>query len=151
MRVLGVFFVVIGLALIGAGTLAYQWYRQPLALPTTPFDFDVRVGSTLSAVARELRDAGVIAHPLALTMLGRVKGVDRTIKAHCDQLVACDLNAGDIAHARALHADEPAIEYLRAGPTVRAKRNSPPTAGSSEAGSAWARLPHTVPRLRMTR
>jgi UPF0755 protein len=81
MRVIGVFFVVIGLALIGAGTLAYQWYRQPLPLPTTPFEFEVRAGSTLSAVARELRDAGVVAHPLALTALGRFKRVDRTIKA----------------------------------------------------------------------
>jgi UPF0755 protein len=32
-------------------------------------------------VARELRDAGVIAHPLALTALARWRGVDRTIKA----------------------------------------------------------------------
>src|SRR5947208_11148636 len=81
MRVLGVFFIVLGLALIGAGALAYQWYRQPLPLPTTPFEFEVRAGSTLSAVARELRDAGVVARPLALTALGRLKRVDRMIKA----------------------------------------------------------------------
>ena len=81
MRVLGVFFIVLGLALIGAGALAYQWYRQPLALPTTPLEFEVRAGSTLSAVARDLRDAGVVAHPLALTALARFKRVDRTIKA----------------------------------------------------------------------
>lgn len=33
------------------------------------------------------------------------------IKAHAETLVACDLNPGDIAHARALHAGTAGIEY----------------------------------------
>ena len=81
MRLIGALLIVFGVALAAAGGVTYHWYRQPLALPSTPFEFEVRAGSTLAAVARELRDAGVIAHPLALVALARVKGVDRTIKA----------------------------------------------------------------------
>ena len=70
--------------LVAAGALAlaaYVKYRQPLPLPVSPFEFDVRTGTPLATVARTLRDAGVIPHPAALTLLARVRGVDRTIKA----------------------------------------------------------------------
>ena len=61
---------------------AFVKYRKPLPLPGSPFDFDVRSGAPLATVARTLRDAGVlIPHPAALTLLARVRGVDRTIKA----------------------------------------------------------------------
>jgi len=81
MRLLRAFVVVVALAIGAAAALAFTWYREPLPLPSNPFEFEVRSGATLSAVARQLRDAGVIAHPLALIALARVKGVDRTIKA----------------------------------------------------------------------
>jgi len=70
--------------LVAAGALAlaaYVKYRQPLPLPVSPFEFDVRSGTPLATVARTLRDAGVIPHPAALTLLARVRGVDRNIKA----------------------------------------------------------------------
>ena len=81
MRLLRALVVVVALAIGAAAVLAFTWYREPLPLPSSPFEFEVRSGATLSAVARQLRDAGVIAHPLALIALARVKGVDRTIKA----------------------------------------------------------------------
>src|SRR5213082_321029 len=81
MRLLRAFVVVVALAIGAAAALAFTWYREPLPLPSNPFEFEVRSGATLSAIARQLRDAGVIAHPLALIALARVKGVDRTIKA----------------------------------------------------------------------
>ena len=66
----------------GAGALyAYRWYEKPLQLPHSPFDFEVRAGMPLAAVARSLRDAGVLPHPAVLTLLARAKGVDRAIKA----------------------------------------------------------------------
>jgi cell division protein YceG involved in septum cleavage len=74
----------LGLVLIAAGCgvmLAWYWYRTPLALPRAPFDFEVRAGATLSAVARQLHEAGVVPYPLALVALGRLEGVDRSIKA----------------------------------------------------------------------
>jgi len=64
-----------------AGTLAYRAYTSPLPLPRSPFDFEVKSGASLASVARSLRDAGVVAHPALLTVLARVRGVDRTIKA----------------------------------------------------------------------
>ena len=66
---------------IAAGSLAYTWYRRPLPLPSAPYDFDVKSGASLGSVARALHAAGVIPHPLALTGLARLQGVDRTIKA----------------------------------------------------------------------
>jgi UPF0755 protein len=50
-------------------------------LPRAPFDFEVRSGATLGAVARQLHESGVLAHPLALVVLGRIESVDRSIKA----------------------------------------------------------------------
>ena len=69
------------LASAGAALLGLSWYRDPLSLPRSPFDFEVRSGASLSTVARRLRDAGVLPHPAALTLLARVRGADRTIKA----------------------------------------------------------------------
>jgi peptidoglycan lytic transglycosylase G len=73
--------VVLGAASAGAAALGYAWFARPLALPQVPYDFDVRAGASLSSVARALHAAGVIPHPLALTGLARLRGVDRTIKA----------------------------------------------------------------------
>jgi UPF0755 protein len=71
----------LAIAVTLAAFFAVNWYRQPLPLPRSPFDFDVRAGTPLTTVARTLRDAGVIPHPYALTLLARAKGVDRAIKA----------------------------------------------------------------------
>jgi UPF0755 protein len=74
----------LGLVLL-AGTvvaaLAWHWYRAPLALPHAPYDFEVRAGATLSGVARQLGDGGVLPHPMALVALARLQRVDRSIKA----------------------------------------------------------------------
>ena len=67
--------------LAGMAALGFAWYHKPLPLPRSPFDFDVRAGASLASVARTLHDAGVLPHAAALTVLGRVKKVDRTIKA----------------------------------------------------------------------
>src|SRR5947207_4960923 len=81
MRLFRALVIVAVLALGAAGAVAFVWYRQPIPLPTSPFEFEVPSGATLAAVARQLRDAGVIPHPYALIALARVRGVDRTIKA----------------------------------------------------------------------
>ena len=69
--------------LVGAlgGVLAWQQYHAPLPLPATPYGFEVRSGASLHAVATQLHDAGVIRHARMLTLLARLQGVDRTIKA----------------------------------------------------------------------
>jgi UPF0755 protein len=64
-----------------AGWFGWRAYSEPLPLPQTPFEFEVRAGSTLSAVARELGAAGALPQPWALIGLARVRGTDRAIKA----------------------------------------------------------------------
>src|SRR4030095_6186061 len=81
MRIVKLLLLLAAAALVGVAGVAYTWYRTPLALPSTPYDFKVKRGATLSAVARGLADKGVLPHPLALVVLARWRGVDRTIKA----------------------------------------------------------------------
>jgi UPF0755 protein len=81
MRLLRLVFIAALLALVAASAFAWHWLRQPLPLPASPYGFEVRPGATLSAVARQLHDAGMLEYPIAMIALARVKGVDRTIKA----------------------------------------------------------------------
>ncbi|MFO1305273.1 MAG: endolytic transglycosylase MltG [Burkholderiales bacterium] len=80
-RVITAFFLAIALAVGVAGWLAWRSYTQPLDVPGPSYAFEVRQGSTLSAVARDLGAAGILPHPVALVALGRMRGVDRNIKA----------------------------------------------------------------------
>ena len=69
------------LAGAAAAIFAAWWLAQPLALPATPFPFDVKPGQTLKSVARELAAANVLPAEFPLVALARWRGVDRTIKA----------------------------------------------------------------------
>jgi len=80
-RLAGLFILLLIVAATGVALLANAWYRKPLPLPASPFDFEVRTGASLASVARNLHDAGVIPHALALTLLARATKVDRAIKA----------------------------------------------------------------------
>ena len=81
MRIVKILLLLAAAALVGVAGVAFTWYRTPLSLPSTPYDFEVKSGATLSAVARRLADKGVLPHPLALVVLSRWRGVDRSIKA----------------------------------------------------------------------
>jgi UPF0755 protein len=75
---------VFGVLAIAAGTLTIAvawWLAQPLPLPSSPLEFDVKQGTTLRAVARDLAAQRVLPSDLALIALARWRGVDRTIKA----------------------------------------------------------------------
>jgi UPF0755 protein len=83
-RTLHLFARVVALvALVCAATaIAMGWWMvQPLALPVSPYTFDVRAGANLKTVARELAGAGVLPTEHMLTVLARWKRVDRAIKA----------------------------------------------------------------------
>lgn len=71
----------LALVAIGAAAASWWWLAQPLALPSSPFAFDVKSGSTLKAVARDLAAAKVLSSEWPLVALARLRGVDRTIKA----------------------------------------------------------------------
>ena len=75
------FVALLALVAIGAVAAAWWWLAQPLSLPSSPFVFDVKSGSTLKAVARDLAAAKVLSSEWPLVALARVRGVDRTIKA----------------------------------------------------------------------
>jgi UPF0755 protein len=67
---------------LAVGAAAWWWVtRAPLPLPQQPFTFSVRSGTTLRAVAHGLTGAGVLPADWPLVALGRLGGVDRTIKA----------------------------------------------------------------------
>jgi len=79
-------FVARALALILFAALAivaasWWWLAQPLTLPESPLEFEVRSGTSLKAVARELTTAKVLPSEWPLVILARVRGVDRAIKA----------------------------------------------------------------------
>jgi UPF0755 protein len=80
-RLLRRLLVAVLIGVLAAAVLGKWFLERPLVVPTEPWDFEVKSGATLSAVARDLAGAGVLAHPLPLVALARWKGVDRAIKA----------------------------------------------------------------------
>jgi UPF0755 protein len=80
------------------GAFAYWWIAlRPLPLPESPYNFTVRTGATLRAVAHELTAAGVLPADWTLVGLARLRGVDRSIKAGNYELSAGTTLAGLLA------------------------------------------------------
>ena len=76
-------YLALSLLLLVSASAGMAWWTvmKPLALPQSPYEFDVTPGMTLSAVARELQGAGVLPQAWPMIALARLSGVDRTIKA----------------------------------------------------------------------
>ena len=68
------------LALLGAAALAY-YVTRPLPLPATPFVFDLKQGSSLTGMARELRQAGLLEHDQPFVWMVRMLGKSTQLKA----------------------------------------------------------------------
>ena len=155
-------FRIVALALaIAAGVFVWRAYTQPLPLPQSPYAFEVRSGTSLSAVARELEAAGVVPHAWVLIALSRLRGVDRAIKAgsyeidagiRLPQLLA-RLTQGDVSQ-KAFTIGEGATmadlrRALRANPGIRATALDLPDAqllarlGRSEAAPEGIFFPDT--------
>lgn len=66
--------------LLAVAWLAY-FAAHPLDLPRTPYEFTVRPGMGLKAVARQLSDEGAVADAHSLWILGRVLGKAAVIRA----------------------------------------------------------------------
>ena len=69
------------LAAAALAAIAWSWYRVPLPLPRSPYDFEVHAGASLSRVARALHEEGVLPHAESLVALARIERADRAIKA----------------------------------------------------------------------
>jgi UPF0755 protein len=67
---------------LGAGLGWLAWYSaQPLPLAELPRQFSVTPGTSLKGLAGQLAKAGIIDHPLAFRILGRVMGKSAIIQA----------------------------------------------------------------------
>lgn len=86
---------VVGL-FVAVGWLAY-FSQSVLVLPQTPFGFEVKQGSTLKGVSRQLTAAGLLKEPWAFTLLVRAMGKASDLKAG-NYLLEKDLTALELFH-----------------------------------------------------
>jgi len=74
------FALIILLVLFAAAGMGYYAYR-PLSLPATPFEFELKQGSSLKSVAREMQQAGLLKQDLLFVWMGRLLGKSTQLKA----------------------------------------------------------------------
>jgi UPF0755 protein len=74
------FAFVVLVVMLGGGTLGYYALR-PLSLPATPFEFELKQGSSLKGMARDLRDAGLLQQDWAFVWLVRLLGKAGEVQA----------------------------------------------------------------------
>lgn len=67
--------------LIAGGGWIAHYLTTPAPLPATPFEFNVKPGTTLRGVAQQLAQAGVVAQPLLFTWVARLSGKGTALKA----------------------------------------------------------------------
>lgn len=75
----------LALVLIGGGWLGY-YMMTPLSLPATPFEFNVKTGTTMKGVARQLTQTGLLSQPALFTLMARASGNGSALKAGNYQL-----------------------------------------------------------------
>lgn len=64
----------------GGGWIAH-YLTTPMPLPTTPFEINVKPGTTMRGIAQQLDQAGVVAQPFIFTWLARISGKGSALKA----------------------------------------------------------------------
>ena len=107
-----------------AAAASWWWVtRWPLPLPQQPFAFGVRPGATLRSVAHGLTGAGVLPADWTLVVLGRIAGVDRTIKAGNYELPAGTTLASLLAKLSQGDATQTSVTIVE-GWTVRDLREA---------------------------
>ncbi|MBI1886808.1 MAG: endolytic transglycosylase MltG [Nitrosomonadales bacterium] len=72
--------LLIALVLLATTGLGY-YVHHPLALPATPFEFELKQGSSLKSVAREMKQAGLMGQAWPFVWLGRLHGSSGQLKA----------------------------------------------------------------------
>ena len=76
-RLVALLIVLILFATTGLG----YYIHYPLPLPVTPFEFDLKQGSSLKSVAREMRQAGLLGQDWPFVWLARLRGQSAQLKA----------------------------------------------------------------------
>jgi len=69
------------LLLLLAAALMFHYAVTPLTLPSTPFEFDLRQGSSLKSGARDMQRAGLLQQDWPFVLLARMLGKSGQIKA----------------------------------------------------------------------
>jgi UPF0755 protein len=69
------------LGLMVIGLAAYGIFMHPLEFAPSPHSFDVKTGSSMKTIARDLRDAGLVPLDWPFVIMARVTGRDRNIQA----------------------------------------------------------------------
>lgn len=72
---IGVWLLVVGVAWVAYAMLS------PLTLPATPFEFEVKSGTTMKAMSRQLAQTGVLREPWTFEIVARAAGQGRALKA----------------------------------------------------------------------
>jgi UPF0755 protein len=77
------FVAVLMVVVVAAGAAAwfYRFVHQPLALPSTPFEFVVKPGTSLKSLSRQLADARLLPETQSLWVLGRLTDQSAGIQA----------------------------------------------------------------------
>ena len=73
--------LVLGFALAVAGLVAIQWALAPADPNGAEARFDVKAGSSLWHIAKDLEGAGIVRDARALVALARWRGVDASVRA----------------------------------------------------------------------
>jgi UPF0755 protein len=81
-------FLLVSLAVLGAGGWALWWVYQPLHLAAPTVDLSIEPGTLPRGVAQAVQDAGVDVNPDLLYLWFRFSGQDRLIKAGSYELEA---------------------------------------------------------------
>jgi len=74
-------FLLVSIAVLGAGGFGLWWVYQPLRLPAPTVDLSIEQGTLPRGVAQAVKDAGVDVNPDLLYLWFRLSGQDRAIKA----------------------------------------------------------------------
>ncbi|MCX7183973.1 MAG: endolytic transglycosylase MltG [Nitrosospira sp.] len=73
-------FLVLAAIFLFTGWFAYH-ANAPVQLPTVPYEFSIKSGSSLRSVARQLADAGVLHDTWSFVLLSRLMGYASLLKA----------------------------------------------------------------------
>lgn len=81
MRLIERLFSLLIVAAVALAMLVAYYAFHSLALPTTPFEFSLKQGSSLKAAARQMQQAGLLSDDREFVWLGRILGKSTQIKA----------------------------------------------------------------------
>ena len=75
-----IFMLLVSLVLLATSGLGYYAFH-PLALPVTPFEYDLKQGGGLKSAAHELHQAGLLGQEWPFVLLSRLLGKSALLKA----------------------------------------------------------------------